>query len=147
MCMIFAFSSAEAVESARSSSGLSMFLVRTDNVLFGKHWSEEEILLYAQKIEGSVRKAAHVTEYLALACSVGFFLLTRKVTGLLLVPAVVIFTTLYAASDEFHQTFVTGRSGSVSDVVVDSLGAVVGAMIILLISEYRLRRRRNAGTT
>ena len=36
---------------------------------------------------------------------------------------------LYAASDEFHQTFVPGRNGRLSDVFVDSLG-VGGAMAL-----------------
>ncbi len=137
MCIIFAFSSAEAAESQRSSSGLSRFIVRTDSFLFGKHWNEEEIELYAQKIEGGVRKAAHVTEYTALAASVGFFLLTRGVDGLPMALFTILFTLLYGASDEFHQSFVPGRSGMASDVVVDSLGAVFGAMLLLLASEGR----------
>ena len=45
---------------------------------------------------------------------------------------------LYAASDEFHQTFVPGRNGWIGDVVVDSVGASLAAMGIWL----RTRRRR-----
>ena len=37
-----------------------------------------------------------------------------------------IFTTAYAASDEFHQLFVTGRSAQVRDVLIDSCGALCG---------------------
>ena len=33
---------------------------------------------------------------------------------------------LYAASDEFHQTFIPGRGGQVKDVIIDSCGALVG---------------------
>lgn len=37
---------------------------------------------------------------------------------------------LFAASDEFHQAFVSGRNGSVWDVLVfDNLGAIIGLMI------------------
>lgn len=43
---------------------------------------------------------------------------------------------LYAASDEFHQTFVPGRKGRLSDVVIDSLG--VGIVIVL---DWWLARR------
>lgn len=35
-------------------------------------------------------------------------------------------TILYACSDEFHQTFVPSRYGSVLDVGVDTAGAVLG---------------------
>ena len=33
---------------------------------------------------------------------------------------------LYACSDEFHQTFVPGRGGSVRDVTIDTAGAWLG---------------------
>lgn len=44
---------------------------------------------------------------------------------------------LYGLSDEYHQTFVPGRNGTLWDVAVDSLGAC-GAMLL----ERRLQRRR-----
>ena len=39
------------------------------------------------------------------------------------------FTTLYAVSDEFHQSFVPGRTGCWRDVLVDGLGAVIGLAV------------------
>ena len=44
---------------------------------------------------------------------------------------------LYVLSDEYHQTFVPGRNGTLWDVAVDSLGAF-GAMLL----EWGLQRRR-----
>jgi VanZ family protein len=44
---------------------------------------------------------------------------------------------LYAASDEYHQTFVPGRKGRVFDVGVDAAG-VCGAMLL----DWWLERRR-----
>ena len=35
---------------------------------------------------------------------------------------------LYAASDEWHQTFVPGRSGQPSDVLIDALGALAAVL-------------------
>ncbi len=40
----------------------------------------------------------------------------------------------YAITDEIHQWFVPGRSMQISDIVVDSLGAVVGITFIALIA-------------
>lgn len=37
----------------------------------------------------------------------------------------VFLTVLYAISDEYHQTFVPGRYGKITDVLIDSLGAIV----------------------
>ena len=44
---------------------------------------------------------------------------------------------LYAASDEYHQTFVPGRNGTLWDVALDGAGAC-GAMLL----DWQLRRRR-----
>ena len=42
----------------------------------------------------------------------------------------VIFATLYGITDEFHQSFVDGRSSSLMDLVWDGLGAVFAAAIM-----------------
>lgn len=46
-------------------------------------------------------------------------------TGLIL-PAVLI-AAVYGISDEYHQSFIPGRMASVSDIVADGVGALVGA--------------------
>jgi VanZ family protein len=46
-------------------------------------------------------------------------------------------TVVYALSDEYHQTFVPGRNGRLSDVAVDGVGAC-GAMLL----DWWLERRR-----
>ena len=51
------------------------------------------------------------------------------------------FATLYAATDEFHQLFVPARAGMVTDVLVDSAGAFVGAALAWLVLRA-LRHRR-----
>ena len=45
--------------------------------------------------------------------------------------------TLYAASDEWHQSFVPSRSASIVDVLIDCLGATCGAFWF----EWRRRGR------
>ena len=47
-------------------------------------------------------------------------------------PAVlsIIVCALYAVSDEFHQLFVSGRSGELRDIIIDSCAAIVGVFII-----------------
>ncbi len=47
---------------------------------------------------------------------------------------------LYALSDEYHQTFVPGRNGSLIDVAIDALG-VGGAMLL----DWWLRSERRQG--
>lgn len=45
----------------------------------------------------------------------------------------VMLAAVYACSDEIHQLFVEGRAGMVSDVLIDSAGAVLGLGILILI--------------
>ncbi len=53
-----------------------------------------------------------------------------------------VFTAVYAISDEWHQSFVPDRIGSIEDVVIDCLG--IGAAGILLISRYIRENKRMA---
>jgi VanZ family protein len=55
------------------------------------------------------------------------------------------FCILYASGDEFHQTFVDGRVGALSDVVLDSIGSIVGCVIAILVIYVVHRKGRNAG--
>ena len=68
-----------------------------------------------------LRKIAHAAEYAILAA-----LLVRALRrpGLAIALGVA-----YAISDEIHQSFVTGREGAPLDVVIDSVGVVVGALV------------------
>ena len=88
-----------------------------------------------------LRKGAHLTEYAVL-----FLLARRAIEGSFakisvsgFVALSVIFSVLYAVSDEFHQSFVPGRSASVSDVCIDSSGVLIGLLIYLLWSRKGLR--------
>lgn len=49
-------------------------------------------------------------------------------------------TSIYAASDEFHQAFVPGRTPDIRDWAVDMAGALVVAGIIFSVRVLRSRR-------
>lgn len=75
------------------------------------------------------RKIAHATEYgvLAfLALRLGLRQEKRKVFVLVIV---IVFCALYAWSDEYHQSFVEGRTFAIWDIVIDSLGAIVFGLL------------------
>jgi VanZ family protein len=84
------------------------------------------------KILVVARKCAHVTEYAVLA-----LLLWRafrnvqvlRTKTLMVFGAVLLGCALFAASDEFHQTFVKSRTPSVRDVLLDVTGALLGLLI------------------
>ena len=49
--------------------------------------------------------------------------------------------TLYAVTDEIHQSFVPGRSCELRDIGIDSCGVLAGVMIVSL--AMRLKERRS----
>ena len=69
----------------------------------------------------------HVVEYAGLAVLlVRAFRRESAPWGTAIVTAIVL-TSLYGASDEYHQAFVPGRVSDVRDWIADSIGGVVGA--------------------
>ena len=52
-----------------------------------------------------------------------------------------LWAVLYAVLDEYHQTFIAGRFGSLSDVLIDSLGALAGLVLWAVFQ----RRRDKSG--
>jgi VanZ family protein len=87
-------------------------------------------------------KLLHFGAYAALG-----FTILRALAGAQLTSATparaliaLLLTVLYGVSDEFHQSFVPGRTPDVMDVVADAIGA--GAGIIVLMVAPRVSRKR-----
>jgi VanZ family protein len=76
-----------------------------------------------------LRKLGHVTGY-ALLTALWWWAL-RGVTARPLLIAVCI-ALAYACTDEFHQTFVSGRTGTPVDVGIDAIGMTIAALLIVL---------------
>lgn len=130
MTVIFCFSAQPADVSTGTSLRVGMTIGKMSVPDFSKLPKEEQ-MDYAKKIEFPVRKMAHATEYAILGCLLTNLCLTfpmRKayMWGWLMGSA-------YAATDEFHQLFVPGRSGQMTDVMLDSVGCLAGCLLIYLI--------------
>jgi len=69
------------------------------------------------------KKGAHFFEYAIL-----FFLISRA-SGKNYALSFIL-TILYSLSDEFHQSFVPGRTAAIYDVAIDFAGAATSAYII-----------------
>jgi VanZ family protein len=82
-----------------------------------------------------VRKCAHVTEYAILA-AILFRAFRQSQPRLGLVLSFFI-AAVYAALDEFHQSFVTSRTASPWDVTIDCIGALAGLAIYWTVTRNR----------
>ncbi|OOM16532.1 VanZ family protein [Clostridium saccharobutylicum] len=84
------------------------------------------------KLDYIVRKNAHAFMYMVLAILVSgmFFNFNKKGKGILIY--ILFICLLYAVTDEFHQSFVPGRTSLVSDILVDFGGALIGLTLFYL---------------
>jgi VanZ family protein len=102
--------------------------------------------LTIRSIMFGIRKCAHVCEYAVLALLLWRALRgarTLRMKGAILFGLVVLGCAAFAASDEFHQSFVKSRTPSVRDVFLDISGAVLG--LVIGMSFAFCRRRKQAG--
>lgn len=83
------------------------------------------------RLEFFIRKAAHVTEYAVLALLLyrAFVHTVFQSRRLLSAGVVLLACTAYAASDEFHQSFVPSRTASLRDVMIDLCGATIAVLL------------------
>ena len=134
MAVIFWFSSRDATAStAQSDSFILMFL---------RGLYQGEIPWW---LSVAVRKTAHFVVYALLGAFVLCSLEKPDEKKLLPIVYAEGICILYAMTDELHQMFVPGRAGRFLDLLIDSLGALVGiftALLMLLII-YRIKEKRS----
>ncbi len=131
MLVIFLFSATPAVQSTQESTGVAGMIV--DMAGWFIPIDPGRKLYWIAFLEPYLRKAAHMTEFAVL-----FLLWVRALNRAAAdrirpVCIAAVICILYAASDEFHQLFVPGRSGMISDVCIDSVGVLAAAFLYLMV--------------
>lgn len=119
---IFSLSAQDAEESKELSDSLV-------NRIF--QWIE----LY---IDGElIRKFAHMLEFTALSFSLyNAILTTFELKKAHLISLAL--TVICAVGDEIHQFFVPGRAFQLSDILIDSIGAIIGVVAYLIMYKIYL---------
>ena len=138
MYMIWSFSAQGGGDSASLSLKAGLRIVRIVDRLFSAGFSELQMLAYAENLQPFVRKGAHVTEYFLLALTSTLPVYVYGFGGILPFLVAGVVCVAFAGADEWHQTFVAGRSGALKDVAIDGAGALLG---ILVSGLFRFRRR------
>lgn len=131
MILIFSFSAKEATASSAESSHLLdailQFLEKQTGITVTPASDIYELL------HTLLRKLGHFSEYAALGCALVLPFYTQGLRRLRLFLSCEVGATLYAASDEFHQLFVAGRDGNLTDVCIDAAGACTGIVFAFII--------------
>lgn len=89
-------------------------------------------------------KAIHFTEYFVLLLALWRALRASSLGSRRGLAAGFAICLMYAGSDEWHQSFVEGRTPSVADVAIDAAGAGVAAALVLRARSGRATTRTRA---
>lgn len=106
-----------------------------DSITFTYHHSEVSVAALGVEgfIEYFIRKGAHVTVFLLLFLLI--YIAFRKTTSLMLRTCIgwsFFITVLYASLDEVHQGFTPNRTPYFGDVLLDTIGAVIGVSFVYM---------------
>nr|WP_242829329.1 VanZ family protein [Butyrivibrio sp. WCD3002] len=129
MILIFNFSDQPAETSSALSYKVGVEVLTVTNDVLDKGWSISKIRQMSTDYQHYIRKAAHFSEYLLLAITVAFPLYVYGLRGIPLVLVAGMICVGYACLDEYHQSFISGRSPQKKDVLIDSCGALLGIII------------------
>jgi VanZ family protein len=90
------------------------------------------------------KKGGHMLGY-ALLASANYYALTKgKSPARLHSILALCMAVLYAFSDEFHQRFVPGRSPSLFDVGIDTIGALIGVTLFVFVRKIQSVQQSDA---
>lgn len=146
LSIIFGFSAQDGETSGSLSFEISLWLVNCFLPLISEECFEQDILEKAHALHYFVRKAAHMTEYFLLTFSVHLPLkvyLAKRIKFPKRILLGFFITVLFAALDEFHQTFVPGRSGNFTDVCIDSIGILVATLLLFFVHFLLQHKQQN----
>lgn len=138
MIVIFSFSN----QNGETSYGVSSFvldILKNININIDKH-----IPLINNSADYTLRKIAHITLYFILgifvSCSTLFIKKNGKGYHIFGISSIICF--MYACLDEFHQTFINGRTGQFKDVGYDAIGFVSAILLVISINKIITRHKQ-----
>ena len=126
---IFSFSSQNAEKSLSVSGKVAEKIIEIQPKY--KNITEQKKTELVELYQHPVRKMAHFTIYTLLGVAIMAFICTYDLKNKNRIIISIVLGAVYAASDEIHQTFIEGRSGQITDVLLDTFGVFVGIMIVI----------------
>lgn len=125
MIFIFIMSNTNGNDSSSQSNFFANIILQFINI-------DKETLTFL------IRKIAHMSEYAILALFTYYALIKIAFNKRIIFQITFLISFLYACSDEFHQLFISGRSGQFTDIIIDSTGC-----LIMLLFLYLWQKKKN----
>ena len=138
------FSNMDTIKSNGTSKGIINSVVDTTLETSNNIGIIEEIPTEKEKqniinnLNLPLRKIMHFTEYLILSLLLLNALTKTNIKNKYFITIIICF--LYAITDEYHQTFIDGRTGKFIDVLIDTTGSMLGLIIYNKITQKNTKR-------
>lgn len=136
MLLIFVCSS-QAKETSYSLSGAVTKFIRNMGV------NDMMPSVFAPGLEHYLRKLVHISLFFCLGITSCIFftrLLNKVKKYRIFISGAVagVFCFLCACLDEWHQSFVPGRTGCIRDVRYDAMGFLIGIVLVMVVNGIRV---------
>ena len=128
MIVIFLLSGQDSNKSQGLSDGLILKSVDVVSSITKMEITPERKEEIVDNTSSIVRTMAHFTEYLILGILVVNVLKDYYKLNIKIIIMGILFCIVYAISDELHQLFISGRSFQFRDLLVDSVGSILGSL-------------------
>lgn len=145
MIVIFIFSSMNTQESNnKSKQTIKQTVEKTTQIsesigIIENNIPTQKIDKAVNKLNFPLRKCAHATEYAVLAILIIFTInaYTNKNYSIKKILLVIIICFLYSLSDEYHQSFVPGRTSLFTDCLIDTSGSVIACIMYSVVKKIK----------
>ena len=128
--IIFGFSSQDGEKSGNISKKITEEIITRIPQIQEKEQNEREAITL--RIEKVIRKIAHFSIYTAVGLLLMALISTFEMKEKNRIIISLIIGIIYASSDEIHQSFVLERSPMITDVMIDTMGVMLGSLLIML---------------
>ena len=127
MITIFEFSNQNGDTSQGTSDVITDKIIEINNDLENKR----------DQVSFCVRKLAHFSIYLIGGILAFGFFDTYSLQKKYVIAFALMFRIVYAILDEFHQSFISGRSAQIRDVCIDTCGVITGEIISCFVKKHK----------
>ena len=119
--------------------------VETTNELgiTNKQPSESNKKKVIDKLNQPLRKVAHASEYFIFTILILIALKNSGVKGNKRFIIALVICFIYACTDEYHQTFVNGRTGQFSDTLIDTFGGFISCLMYTFMMKINKIRKKH----
>lgn len=129
--IIFNFSQQDGEKSSSVSRKVTIAVTENVKKIQELEKNRKEIVL--QKIEKVIRKLAHFSLYTIIGILSMSLMSTYDTEQKKKISISIIIGLLYAIFDEIHQSFISGRTAMITDVMIDTMGVVFGILLIIFL--------------